>query len=84
MPMPILKQSNTFWDVWQHTFTDFAILTFLRTHIINIKGNGTGRLRTSAPHMKSVRMDYMIRQRHLRDRFLKAQGTSTFAILNPK
>ena len=26
----------------------------------------------------------MIRQRHLRDGFLKAQGTSTFAIVNPK
>ena len=34
--------------------------------------------------MISVRMDDMIRQRHLRDGFLKAQGTSTFAIVNPK
>ena len=29
-------------------------------------------------------MDVMIRQRHLRDGFLKAQGTSTFAIVNPE
>ena len=29
-------------------------------------------------------MDDMIRQRHLRDGFLKAQGTSTFAIVNPE
>ena len=42
-----------------------------------------GRLRSSAPHMRSVRMDDMIRQRHFRDGFLKAQGTSTFAIVNP-
>ena len=29
-------------------------------------------------------MNDMIRQRHLRDGFLKAQGTSTFAIMNPE
>ena len=29
-------------------------------------------------------MDDMIRQRHLRDGFLKAQGTSTVAIVNPE
>ena len=29
-------------------------------------------------------MNDMIRQRHLRDRFLKSQGTLTFAIVNPK
>ena len=29
-------------------------------------------------------MDDMIRQRHLRDGFLKAQGTSCFAIVNPE
>ena len=29
-------------------------------------------------------MDDMIRQRHLRDGFFKAQGTSTFAIVNPE
>ena len=42
-----------------------------------------GRLRSSAPHMGSVRMNDVIRQRHLRDGFLKAQGTSTFDIVNP-
>ena len=34
--------------------------------------------------MISVLMADMIRQRHLRDGFLKAQGTSTFAIVNPE
>ena len=34
--------------------------------------------------MRSVRMDDMIRQCHLHDRFLKAQGMSTFAIVNPR
>ena len=34
--------------------------------------------------MRNVRMDDMIRQRHLRDGFLKAQGTSTFGIVNPE
>ena len=29
-------------------------------------------------------MDDMMRQRHLRDGFLKAQGTPTFAIVNPE
>ena len=51
---------------------------------VNVPGTVSGRLRSSAPHMRSVRMDDMIRQRHLRDGFLKAQGTSTFAIVNPE
>ena len=34
--------------------------------------------------MRSVRKDDIIRQRHLPDGFLKAQGTSTFAIVNPE
>ena len=34
--------------------------------------------------MISVRMNDMIRQRNLRDGFLKAQGTSAFAIMNPE
>ena len=50
---------------------------------VNVPGTVSGRLRSSAPHMRSVRMN-MIRQRHLRDEFLKAQGTSTFAIVNPE
>ena len=49
---------------------------------VNVPGTVSGRLRSSAPHMRSVRMDDMIRQRHLRDGFLKAQGTSAFAIVN--
>ena len=51
---------------------------------VNVPGTVSDRLRSSAPHTRSVRMDDMIRQCHLRDRFLKAQGTSTFAILNPE
>ena len=51
---------------------------------VNIPGTVSGRLRFSAPHMKSVHMDDMLRQRHLRDRFLKVQGTSTFVIVNPE
>ena len=41
-------------------------------------------LRSSAPHVRSVRRDDIIRQRHLPDGLLKAQGTSTFAIVNPE
>ena len=51
---------------------------------VNIPGTLSGRLRSSAPHMRSVRMNDMIRQRHLRDGFLKAQGSSTFVIVNPE
>ena len=47
-------------------------------------GTVSGRLRSSVPRMRSVRMNDMKRQRHLRDGFLKAQGTSTFAIVNPE
>ena len=51
---------------------------------VNVLGTVSDRLRSSAPHMRSVGMNDMIRQRHLRDGFLKAQGTSTFAIVNPE
>ena len=51
---------------------------------VNVPGTVTGHLRSSAPHMRSVRMNDMIHQRHLLDGFLKAQGTSTFAIVNPE
>ena len=51
---------------------------------VNVPGTVSGRLRSSAPHMRSVRMNDMIRQRHLSEGFLKAQGTSTFATVNPK
>ena len=51
---------------------------------VKVPGTVSDRLRSSAPHMRSVRMDDMIRQRHLRDGFSKAQGTSTFAIVNPE
>ena len=51
---------------------------------VNVPGTVSARLRSSVPHMRSVRINDMIRQRHLRDGFLKAQGTSTFAIVNPE
>ena len=51
---------------------------------VNVPGTVSGRLRSSAPHMRSVRLNDMIRQRHLRDGFFKAQGTSTSAIVNPE
>ena len=52
---------------------------------VNVPGTVSGRLRSSSPHMRCVRIDYdMIRQRHLRDGFLKTQGTSTFFIVNPE
>ena len=34
--------------------------------------------------VRSERKDDVIRQRHLPDGFLKTQGTSTFAIVNPE
>ena len=34
--------------------------------------------------MRSVRKDDNLRERHLPDGFLKTQGTSTFAIVNPE
>ena len=43
-----------------------------------------GCLSSSVPHVRSVRKDYMIHQRHLPGGFLKAQGNSTFAIVNPE
>ena len=88
-----MKLRNQFWEVWQLTFTDFGIMTSQRNHINNIKGTKTcvnfpgtvsTHLRSSAPHVRSVRKDDMIGQRHLRDGFLKAQGTSTFAIVIPE
>ena len=52
--------------------------------LTNVPGTVSGRLRSIAPHMRSVRMDDIIRQLHLREEFLKAQGKSTFVIVNPK
>ena len=51
---------------------------------VNVPGTVSGRLRSTAPHMRSVRMDDMTRQQHLRDGFSKTQGMSTFAIVNPE
>ena len=51
---------------------------------VHVPRTVSGRLRSSAPHMRSVCMNDMIRQRHLRDGFLKVQGASTFAIVNPE
>ena len=51
---------------------------------VNAQWTVSGRLRSSAPHMRSVRKDDIIPQRHLPDGFLKTQGTSTFAIVSPE
>ena len=51
---------------------------------VNVPETVSGRLRSSAPHMRRIRMNDMIRQAHLRDGFLKAQCTSIFAIVNPE
>ena len=51
---------------------------------VNVPGTVSGRLHSSAPHTSSVRKGDMIRQRHLGDRVLKAQGTLNFAIVNPE
>ena len=51
---------------------------------VNVPGTVSDRLRSSGSHMRSVRLNDMIRQRHLRDGFLKAQGTSKFVIVNPE
>ena len=87
----ILKLRNQCLDVWQLTFSDFGILT--SKSIIStissvvkradLKGTVSGRLCSSAPHVRSVRKDYMIRQRHVSNGFLKAQST-TLAIVNPE
>ena len=51
---------------------------------VNVPQTVSGRLHFSAAYMRSVRMDEMIRQRHLRDGFFKVQGTSIFAIVYPE
>ena len=38
---------------------------------VNAPGTIYGRLRSSAPHVRSVRKDGIIRQRHLPDEFLR-------------
>ena len=50
----------------------------------NVPGTVSDRLRSSAPHLRSVCKDDMIRQRHLGDVKFKVQGTSTVAIVNPE
>ena len=49
---------------------------------VNVQGTISDRLRSSVPHVRGVSEDDIIRQRHLRDGFFKAQGTSTVAIVN--
>ena len=50
----------------------------------NVPGTVSGRLRSSAPHVRSVHKDDIMRQRHLRDRVFRAVVTTTFAIVNPE
>ena len=51
---------------------------------VNSPRTVSGRLRSCAPHVRNVRKDDIILQRHLPYGFLKTQGTSTFAIVNPE
>ena len=51
---------------------------------LNVPGTVSGRLNSSVSHVRSIHEDDMIRQRHLRDGFLKAKGTSTFVIVIPE
>ena len=51
---------------------------------INVPGTVSGHLRSSVSHVRSVRKDDMLRQRHLHDRFLRAQVRSTLVIVNPE
>ena len=48
---------------------------------VNVPGTVSGSLRSSAPHVRNVRKDAMIRQRHLRDRFFEGEG-ARFVIVN--
>ena len=91
--MPILKLSNQFLGrlaahLNRLRYTDVPSYSTISREMerVYVPGTVSGRLRSSAPHMRSVRMNDMIRQRqrHLRDGFLKAQGTSTIAIMNPE
>ena len=51
---------------------------------VNVPGTVSNRLISSAPRVRSVHKDDIMRLRHLLDGFLKVQGTSTFAIVNPR
>ena len=92
MPRSISKATNHFWT-FDSSLSQISI--FLRHRVlistisrvvdhVSFPGTVLGRLLSSALHVRSVRKDGMIRQRLLRDGFLKAQCTSTFAIVNPK
>ena len=43
---------------------------------VNVTGTVDDRPRSGAPRVTSIRQDNLIRQRHLRDRFVTAQSTS--------
>ena len=84
MPRPILKLTNQFLGrlaAHFHRLQYIDVTTYSYQQISRVVEhiNDPDQLRSSAPHVRSVRKDDMIRQRHLRDGFLKTQGTSTFA-----
>ena len=84
-----MKLRNLFLDIWQLTFRDFGIMTSQSVistisrvmKRVDVIGTVSVHLRVSALHVRSVRKDYMIRQRHVSDGLLKAQGTSNFVII---
>ena len=51
---------------------------------VNAPWTVSGRLRSTAPHARSVRKDDIIRQRNLSDGFLRGKVRLTFAIENPE
>ena len=69
--MPILKLSNQFLGrlaahFHRLRYIDISTIPRVMERVVNVPGTVSGRLRSSAPHMRSVRMNDMIRQRHLR------------------
>ena len=88
MPRPILKLRNQFLGrlaAHYHRLRYIDVITYsYRYYQWNWNVLTLHRLRYSALHMRSVRKDDIIRQRHLPDGFLKTQGTSIFAIVSPE
>ena len=75
MPRPILKLRNRFLVRLAAHFHRLRYIDLTISRVVervNVPGTVSGRLRSRVPQMRSIRKDDMIRQRHLRDGFLKA------------
>ena len=93
MPSPIWKSKKSIFKTFGSPLSQISV--YCRHNVFkstisrlvenfNVTGTVSDHLRTSASHVRRVSKVYMIRQRHLRDGFLKAQGRSAFAIVNPQ